>query len=126
MIAELLFTSCLERDAAGSDNEATPTPSARFRAWTSIRTRALIERPLPSADPGYDRSAVHRELGSDPKWLLPVLRARLADGHTEPIEVVDRQRDRVMAPAAEQQDQPMEFLHAHGARATLQAVVDRE
>lgn len=102
-----------------------------------------------------------------PKWLLPVTRAQLADDgqishraryaegrdeHGEPIEVVDRQPDRVMALAAEQHDQPLalianrelfgdlaaeprfaeafagwlEFLHAHGARATLQAVVDRE
>ncbi|HEX3833617.1 MAG TPA: mannitol dehydrogenase family protein [Solirubrobacteraceae bacterium] len=109
-----------------------------------------------------------------PKWLLPVVRARLADDgaiphsaaivaswaryaegadeHGHPIEVVDRQRDRVMALASEQHDQPLAFisnrelfgdladqprfaeafagclesLHEHGARATLQAVVDQD
>jgi mannitol 2-dehydrogenase len=67
-----------------------------------------------------------------PKWLLPVVReqlgrgggielsaaivaswARYAEGideHGEPIDVVDRQRDRVMALAARQRDEPLAFL----------------
>ena len=108
------------------------------------------------------------------KWLLPVVRARLADdgavSHSaaivaswapyaegadeqgRPIEVIDRRRDRVMALASEQHDEPLAFisnrelfgdpadqprfaeafagwlesLHEHGTRATLQAVVDQD
>lgn len=104
-----------------------------------------------------------------PKWLVPVIRrnletggeiersalvvaswARYAEGvdeQGEPIEVVDRIKDRVMAAAARQGEDPLAFirdrdlfgdlvddarfteayaagldsLHAHGARATLEA-----
>ena len=104
-----------------------------------------------------------------PKWLVPVIRenlrtggeidrsalvvaswARYAEGrdeHGEPIEVVDRLKDRVMAAAARSKDDPLAFirdrdlfgelaadrrfaaaytsaldsLHTLGARATLQA-----
>ena len=104
-----------------------------------------------------------------PKWLVPVIRenlrhggevdrsalvvaswARYAEGRDEqgePIEVVDRLKDRVMAAAARQAQDPLAFvrdrdlfgdladderfaaaytaalehLHAHGARATLEA-----
>jgi mannitol 2-dehydrogenase len=104
-----------------------------------------------------------------PKWLVPVIQhnlrsggeiersalvvaawARYAEGTDEqgqPIEVVDRLRDRVMAAAAAQQDDPLSFirdpdlfgdlagnarftaaytaaldsLHTRGARATLEA-----
>jgi mannitol 2-dehydrogenase len=104
-----------------------------------------------------------------PKWLVPVIRenlrtggevglsalvvaswARYAEGVDEqgdPIEVVDRLRDKVMAAAAAQKDDPLAFirdrdlfgdladderftaaylsslesLHAHGARETLEA-----
>lgn len=107
-----------------------------------------------------------------PKWLVPVIRhnlehggritssalvvaswARYAEGVDEqgrPIEVVDRFRDRVMAAAARQQQEPLAFLedesffgdlrhderftsvytdfltslHDKGARATLEAYVD--
>ena len=103
-----------------------------------------------------------------PKWLLPVVRAQLAHGgeiarsaaivaswaryaegtdeHGRPIEVVDRQRERLMALAARQGQDPLAFLrnrelfgdlidnqrfsnayvttlrslHEHGAAATLQ------
>jgi len=104
-----------------------------------------------------------------PKWLVPVIRANLASGgqidlsalvvaswaryaegvdeQGNPIEVVDRLKDRVMAAAARQQDDPLAFirdrdlfgdlvdderfrsaytaaldrLHAAGARSTLEA-----
>ena len=104
-----------------------------------------------------------------PKWLLPVIRDNLASGgeiersalvvaswaryaegvdeQGEPIEVVDRLRDRVMAAAARQRTDPLSFLrdrdlfgdlaqdarfaaayttaldrlHSDGARATLEA-----
>ena len=106
-----------------------------------------------------------------PKWLLPVVRVQLARGgeiarcaaivaswaryaegvdeHGKPIEVVDRQRERVMALAARQREDPLAFitnrelfgdlieherfvdaylsalrlLHERGARATLRALV---
>jgi mannitol 2-dehydrogenase len=106
-----------------------------------------------------------------PKWLLPVIRAQLSRGgeielsaaivaswaryaegvdeHRQPIDVVDRQRDRVMAMAARQSEHPLAFLtnrelfgdlianerfvgaylsalrslHERGARATLQTLV---
>ncbi len=104
-----------------------------------------------------------------PKWLVPVIKANLRDGgqvdlsalvvaswaryaegvdeQGEPIEVVDRLKDRVMAAAAKQQDDPLAFvrdrdlfddladderfataytaaldsLHRNGARATVEA-----
>ncbi|MGO4343262.1 mannitol dehydrogenase family protein [Pedococcus sp. 2YAF34] len=104
-----------------------------------------------------------------PKWLVPVIRANLRDGgeiersalvvaswaryaegrdeRGEPVEVVDRLKDRVMAAAAHQREDPLAFirdrdlfgdlaederfaaaytaalahLHEHGARATLEA-----
>jgi mannitol 2-dehydrogenase len=107
-----------------------------------------------------------------PKWLLPVIRAQLARGgeiarsaaivaswaryaegvdeHHQPIEVVDRQRERLMALAARQREDPLAFignrelfgdlvdhdrfvsaylaalrsLHERGARSTLQSLVD--
>jgi mannitol 2-dehydrogenase len=106
-----------------------------------------------------------------PKWLVPVIRANLASGgevdrsalvvaswaryaegvdeRGEPIEVVDRLKDRVMAAAARQRDDRLAFirdrdlfgdlaederftaaytaaldaLHTRGARATLEALV---
>ena len=67
-----------------------------------------------------------------PKWLVPVIQANLRDGgevelsalvvaswaryaegvdeQGDPIEVVDRLKDRVMAAAAQQQDDPLAFL----------------
>jgi len=101
------------------------------------------------AGPARDDGQVSHSTAIVASW------ARWAEGrdeHREPIEVVDRQPDRVMAPAPEQHNQPsafianrelfgdlageprfaeafagwLEFLHVHGARATLQAVVDRE
>jgi mannitol 2-dehydrogenase len=107
-----------------------------------------------------------------PKWLLPVVRvqltrggeiarsaaivaswARYAEGideHGQPIDVVDRQRERVMALAARQSEDPLAFitnrelfgdliqherfvqaylsalcsLHERGARATLRSLVN--
>lgn len=107
-----------------------------------------------------------------PKWLVPVIRANLRDGgeiersalvvaswaryaegrdeQGEPIEVVDRLKDRVMAAAARQDEDPLAFLrdrdlfgdladderfaatytaalerlHGIGARATLEARAD--
>ena len=106
-----------------------------------------------------------------PKWLLPVVRDQLAqngpvahsaaivaswaryaegvDEHGQPIEIVDRRRDEVMATAARQATDPTSFianpvlfgdlasrpqfvaayrsaldlLHARGARRTLEAVI---
>jgi mannitol 2-dehydrogenase len=106
-----------------------------------------------------------------PKWLLPVVRTQLArrgevarsaaivaswaryaegvDEQGQPIDVVDRQRDRVMALAARQSEDPLAFitnrelfgdlidhepfvaaylsalrsLHEQGARATLRSLV---
>jgi mannitol 2-dehydrogenase len=108
-----------------------------------------------------------------PKWLLPVVRAQLArkgeiafsaaivaswaryaegvDEHGQPIDVVDRQRDRVMALANRYSEDPLAFLtnrelfgdlienarfvdayrsalrslHERGARATLQTLVKK-
>jgi mannitol 2-dehydrogenase len=107
-----------------------------------------------------------------PKWLLPVVRENLATGgevrrsaavvagwaryaegvdeEGQPIEVVDRRRDALVARARRQREDPLAFvadrelfgdlvdderftspylaalasLHARGARATLEALVD--
>jgi mannitol 2-dehydrogenase len=107
-----------------------------------------------------------------PKWLLPVIRENLAAGGVirrsaavvaswarycegvdeqgQPIEVMDRRRDRLMANAQRQREDPLAFiadrevfgdlidderftapylaalnsLHEHGARATLEALVE--
>lgn len=108
-----------------------------------------------------------------PKWLVPVIQHNLAndgdversalvvaswaryaegvDEQGEPIEVIDRQRDALMAAAARQGDDPLAFLrnpdlfadladqpgftasylaaleslHAHGARATVEVLASR-
>jgi mannitol 2-dehydrogenase len=107
-----------------------------------------------------------------PKWLLPVVRDNLAAGgevrrsaavvagwarysegvdeQGRPIQIADRRRERLMANARRQRDEPLAFvadrdlfgdlvdderftspylaalasLHQHGARATLEAVVE--
>ncbi len=156
------------------DTEATPTLPAVPGVDLTDYKDTLIER---FSNPEI-RDTIARLCAESsdriPKWLLPVVRVRLADDgevpysaaivaswaryaegtdeHGEPIEVVDRQRDRVMGLAAEQHDEPLSFisnrelfgdladeprfadafagwlesLHEHGARATLQAVVDQD
>jgi mannitol 2-dehydrogenase len=156
------------------DAEATPTLPAVPGVDLEDYKDTLIER---FSNPEI-RDTIARLCAESsdriPKWLLPVVRAQLADDgeifrsaaivaswaryaegsdeHGEPIEVVDRQRERVMALAAKQHDEPLAFisnrelfgdlaaqprfaeafagwlesLHEHGARATLEAVVDRD
>ena len=155
------------------DREATPTlgpvPGVDLDAYKP----GLIER---FANPEVrDTLARLCAESSDriPKWLLPVVRRNLADGgeiersalvvaawaryaeavdeEGEPIEVVDRLADQLVATARRQRDEPLAFLedrdlfgdlvdderfttayrqaldslHQHGARATLEAWRDR-
>jgi mannitol 2-dehydrogenase len=162
-----LFTSFL---LAYMDREATPTlppvPGVDLDAYK----HTLIER---FANPEVrDTLARLCAESSDriPKWLLPVVRQQLAtdgdihraalvvaswaryaegvDEQGEPIQVVDRKRDPLMAAAARQREDPTAFLqdrdlfgdladdarfvaaytaaldslHTRGARATLEAL----
>lgn len=151
------------------EEEATPTLEPVPGVDLDDYRRQLIER---FANPEIrDTLARLCAESSDriPKWLVPVIRHRLADGHRvpraalvvaawaryaegldesgEPIEIVDRRRDQVMARAAGQRADPLAFLrdrdlfadlcddarftadylealsslHEHGARATLEA-----
>jgi mannitol 2-dehydrogenase len=154
------------------DEEATPTLDPVPALDLAEYKDTLVER---FSNPEI-RDTIAR-VGTDtsdriPKFLLPVVRiqlarggaiarsaaivaswARYAEGVDEqgaPIEVVDRQRERVMALAARQRDEPLAFirsrelfgdlaeherfasaylsalrsLHEHGARATLEAIVE--
>ncbi|GAB3301780.1 mannitol dehydrogenase family protein [Parasphingorhabdus pacifica] len=114
------------------DTEATPTLEPVAGMDLDRYKHQLIER---FANPEIrDTLARLCADSSDriPKWLLPVVRhqlstggpfrrsalvvaswARYAEGRdeaAEPIEVVDRQRDQVMARAARQQHEPLAFL----------------
>ncbi len=155
------------------DREATPTlgpvPGVDLDAYKP----GLIER---FANPEVrDTLARLCAESSDriPKWLLPVVRRNLADGgeiacsalvvaawaryaegvdeQGEPIEVVDRLAERLVATAQRQREEPLAFLedrdlfgdlidderfttayrqaldslHQHGARASLEAWRDR-
>ncbi len=155
------------------DREATPTLPAVPGVDLEAYKRTLIER---FANPQVrDTLARLCAESSDriPKWLLPVVRhqlgtggdigraalvvaawARYAEGVDEqsrPIEVVDRLRDKLMAAAARQRQQPtafledrdlfgdlidderfvaayksaLESLHANGARATVAGLPTR-
>ena len=164
-----LFTDFL---LAYMDREATPTlhevPGVDLTAYK----HQLIKR---FANPEVrDTLARLCAESSDriPKWLVPVIRASLdlggeversalvvaawaryaegVDEQGDPIEVVDQLRDRVMAAAARQRDEPLAFvedrqlfgdlarndtftrayarslasLHEHGARKTLERLRD--
>ncbi|WP_228386882.1 mannitol dehydrogenase family protein [Ornithinicoccus halotolerans] len=153
------------------EQEATPTLPAVPGTDLADYRHTLIER---FANPEVrDTLARLCAESSDriPKWLLPVVRHQLdrqgpieraalvvaawtryaegTDEQGEPIEVVDRLRDRVMAAAARQHEDPLAFLrdrelfgdlaeqdrftavyaqllaslHEEGARATVAAVV---
>ena len=154
------------------DDEATPTldpvPGVDLQQYKQV----LIER---FSNPEI-RDTIARVCAESsdriPKWLLPVIRfqlehdgpiarsaavvaswARYAEGtdeHGEPIEIVDRRRDQIMALAARQATEPTAFienrelfgdlasnerfvgaylfalrsLHERGARRTLEALVN--
>ena len=155
------------------DHEATPTlppvPGVDLEAYKDT----LIERLRnPEIRDTVARLAAE---GSDrlPKWLLPVVRAQLAAGRPvdraaaivaawaryaegldeqgQPIEVVDRRRERLMELAGRNRNEPLAFLsnrelfgdladqeafvepyrwalrtlHERGARATLESLVSR-
>jgi mannitol 2-dehydrogenase len=153
------------------DREATPTLEPVPGVDLDKYKHTLIER---FANPEVrDTLARLCAESSDriPKWLLPVIRhqletggelqrsalvvaawARYAEGTDEsgePIQVVDRLRDRVIAAAASQRDDPLAFLrdrelfgdlvdderftsvyreqlevlHTRGARAAVEALV---
>jgi mannitol 2-dehydrogenase len=153
------------------DREATPTLEPVPGVDLDEYKQTLIER---FSNPEI-RDTIARLCAESsdriPKWLLPVVRAQLARGgeialssaivaswaryaegsdeHGQPIDIVDRQRDRVMALAARQSEDPLAFitnrelfgdlienqrfvdaytsslrsLHERGARATLQTLV---
>ncbi|MGA3362087.1 MAG: mannitol dehydrogenase family protein [Solirubrobacteraceae bacterium] len=153
------------------DDEATPTLRPVPGVDLDDYKRTLIER---FSNPEI-RDTIARLCAESsdriPKWVMPVVRSQLAhdgelarcaaiiaswaryaegvDEQGAPIEVVDRQRERVMAHAARQHDEPLAFilnrelfgdlvehdrfvaayswalrsLHERGARATLDAVV---
>ncbi len=153
------------------DDEATPTLPRVPGVDLEDYKRTLIER---FSNPEI-RDTIARLCAESsdriPKWLLPVVRdqladdgevarsaaivaswARYAEGVDEqgaPIDVVDRQRERVMALASRQREDPLAFiangdlfgdlieherfvsaytsalrsLHERGARATLEALV---
>jgi mannitol 2-dehydrogenase len=154
------------------DDEAAPTLGPVPGVGLDDYKRTLIER---FSNPKIrDRIARLGAESSDriPKWLVPVVRSQLArdgelarcaaiiaswaryaegvDEQGAPIEVVDRLRDRVMALAARQHQDPLAFianrqlfgdliehewfvaayswalgsLHARGAPATLEAIVE--
>jgi mannitol 2-dehydrogenase len=162
-----LFTDFL---LAYMDDEGTPTLEPVPGVDLDAYKHQLIER---FANPEIrDTLARLCAESSDriPKWLVPVIRIQLADGgpvsrsalvvagwaryaegvdeEGEPIEVVDRRKEAVMARAAEQRTDPLAFLrdpdlfgnlvdderftaeytaalaslHEHGARATLEAL----
>jgi mannitol 2-dehydrogenase len=153
------------------DREATPTLEPVPGVDLDAYKLTLIER---FSNPEI-RDTIARLCAESsdriPKWLLPVVRAQLScggeielsaaivaswaryaegvDEQGQPIEVVDRQRDRVMALAARQRTEPLAFLtnrelfgdlienerfadaylstlrslHERGARATLRTLV---
>jgi mannitol 2-dehydrogenase len=153
------------------DNEATPTLDPVPGVDLEDYKRTLIER---FSNPEI-RDTIARLCAESsdriPKFLVPVARIQLArdgelvrcaaiiaswaryaegiDEQGDPIEVVDRRRDRVMAIAKRQHEEPLAFLtqrdlfgdlveherfvdaylsalrslHDHGARATLEAIV---
>jgi mannitol 2-dehydrogenase len=155
------------------DREATPTLGPVPGVDLDAYKRSLIER---FSNPEI-RDTIARLCAESsdriPKWLVPVVRiqlgrdgelarsaaiiaswARYAEGVDEqgaPIEVVDRQRERVTALARRQREDPLAFiadrelfgdlvehepfvsayrfalrsLHERGARATLEAVVEQ-
>ncbi|MBW8173907.1 mannitol dehydrogenase family protein [Ornithinimicrobium sp. Arc0846-15] len=115
-------------------NEGIPTlPVVPDTDLTAYREK-LIER---FANPNV-RDTLKRLCAESsdriPKWLIPVINENLASGgqithsamivaswaryaegvdeHGEPIEVVDRIKDRVMAAAAKQKEDPLAFLRA--------------
>jgi mannitol 2-dehydrogenase len=153
------------------DDEATPTLAPVPGVNLDDYKDTLIER---FSNPEI-RDTIARLCAESsdriPKWLLPVVRDQLASGgdiarsaaivaswaryaegvdeQGQPIDVVDRQRDRVMALAARQREDPLAFitnrdlfgdlidnerfvdayvaalrsLHEHGARATLRTLL---
>jgi mannitol 2-dehydrogenase len=154
------------------EEEATPTLRPVPGIDLGEYRKKLIERfSNPAVRDTLARLAFD---GSEriPKWLLPVIRENLAAGgeirrsaavvaswarycegvdeEGRPIEVLDRRRDRLMANARRQREDPLAFiadrelfgdlvddepftshyraalasLHERGARATLQALVD--
>ncbi|MDQ3592015.1 MAG: mannitol dehydrogenase family protein [Actinomycetota bacterium] len=153
------------------DDEATPTLEPAPGVDLPDYKRQLIER-FANAEVRDTLARLCAE-SSDriPKWLLPVIRSQLASGGSversalvvaawaryaegvdeqgEPIEVVDRLRDELIAAARSQHDDPDAFianrevfgdlvehagfmavyrdhlasLHANGAHATVKAVV---
>jgi mannitol 2-dehydrogenase len=162
-----LFTDFL---LAYMDDEGTPTLEPVPGVDLDAYKHQLIER---FANPEIrDTLARLCAESSDriPKWLVPVIRIQLANGgpvsrsalvvaswaryaegvdeEGEPIEIVDRRKEAVMARAAEQRTDPLAFLrdpdlfgdlvdderftaeytaalaslHEHGARATLEAL----
>lgn len=114
------------------DAEATPTLAPVRGVDLSEYKDTLIER---FGNPQI-RDTIARLCAESsdriPKWLLPVVRvqltqggevsrsaaivaswARYAEGHDEqgqPIEVVDRQRERIMSLARRQEEEPLAFL----------------
>jgi mannitol 2-dehydrogenase len=154
------------------DREATPTLEPVPGVDLDDYKNTLIERfSNPEVRDTVSRLCAE---SSDriPKWLLPVVRVQLSRGgevarsaaivaswaryaegvdeHGQPIDVVDRQRERLMALASRQGEDPLAFvanrelfgdlverepftiaylwalrsLHDHGARATLRALVN--
>ena len=114
------------------DEEAGPTLAPVPGVDLDDYKRTLIERfSNPEVRDTIARLAAE---SSDriPKWLLPVVRAQLADGgpitrsaaivaswaryaeavdeHGEPIEIVDRVAERVKAAARRQRDDPTAFI----------------
>jgi mannitol 2-dehydrogenase len=154
------------------EEEATPT----LRPVPGIDLREYQENLIARfSNPAIRDTLVRLAFdGSEriPKWLLPVIRENLATGgeirrsaavvaswarycegvdeEGQPIEVMDRARDRLMANAGRQREDPLAFLadrelfgdlvdderftshyraaldslHARGARATLETLVD--
>jgi mannitol 2-dehydrogenase len=156
------------------DYEATPTLGPVPGVDLDDYKRTLIER---FSNPEIRDTIVRLCAESSdriPKWLVPVVRSQLAGGgelarcaaiiaswaryaegvdeQGAPIEIVDRQRDRVLALAARQHEEPLAFisnrelfgdlieherfvaayswalrsLHERGARATLEALVQAD
>jgi len=156
------------------DEEATPTLAAVPAVDLEEYKRLLIERFCNAEIRDTIARLCAETSDRIPKFLLPVVRiqlahdgevarsaaivaswARYAEGVDEkgaPIDVVDRQRERLMAAARRQHEDPLAFiadrelfgdlidherfvtpylwalrsLHDRGARATLEGVVERQ
>jgi mannitol 2-dehydrogenase len=132
-VHEVAADPCSPRSCGRTWIARRPPPWGRCRAWTSTTTR----RPCSAGSPTPRVRDTLERVGADtsdriPKFLLPVVRDRLAGGGTvalaalvvaswaryaegvdeggNPLEVVDPLREQLTAAAARQGAEPTAFL----------------